>query len=165
MKAVDQGTQALLDNAKKRLASREGLFSKGYLPSLDILDLQREVIQGEREIAQNKASAAQLKSDQIKLGDQINQLVAENRKTLLDNLLEVRTNLFDFRKQLIQAAEVNRMMSITSPVDGVIQQLNISTVGGVVQPAQELMIIVPEEGNLQAEVSILNKDVGFIQPG
>jgi RTX toxin transport system membrane fusion protein len=35
----------------------------------------------------------------------------------------------------------------------------------VVQPAQELMIIVPEEGNLQAEVSILNKDVGFIQPG
>ncbi len=165
MKAVDQGTQALLDNAQKRLASREDLFSKGYLPGLEILELQREVIQSEREVAQSKASAAQLKSDQINLGDQITQLEAENRKTLLDTLLDVRTNLFDLRKQLIQATEVNRMMRITSPVDGVIQQLKLSTVGGVVEPAQALMIIVPEEGNLQAEVSILNKDVGFIQPG
>lgn len=165
MKAIDEGTEALLANAQKRLESREDLFSKGYLPSLEILELQREVIQSAREVAQNKASAAQLKSEQIKLEDQIKQLEAENQKALLDKLLEVRSNLYDLRKQLVQAAEIDRMMRITSPVDGVIQQLNVSTVGGVVQPAQDLMIIVPEVGNLQAEVNILNKDIGFIQSG
>ena len=46
-----------------------------------------------------------------------------------------------------------------------VQQLAVHTIGGVVTPAQELMLIVPEEEQLEAEVWIENKDIGFINPG
>jgi hemolysin D len=47
----------------------------------------------------------------------------------------------------------------------VVQQLAIHTVGGVVTPAQPLMVIVPSSGPLEVEAWIENKDVGFVQAG
>ena len=55
------------------------------------------------------------------------------------------------------------LQGITAPVDGVIQQLAIHTIGGVVTPAQELMVIVPDQQQLEAEVFIENKDIGFVE--
>lgn len=52
-----------------------------------------------------------------------------------------------------------------APVDGVVQQLAVHTLGGVVQPAQQLMVIVPDGMALEAEVMVLNKDVGFVYRG
>ena len=51
------------------------------------------------------------------------------------------------------------------PVAGTVQQLILSTVGGVVQPAQALMVIVPDNAQPVVEAQILNKDIGFIHPG
>ena len=56
-------------------------------------------------------------------------------------------------------------MTIKAPVDGVVQQLAVHTLGGVVTQGQELMIIVPEGLDLEAEVTIENKDVGFVRAG
>ncbi len=52
-----------------------------------------------------------------------------------------------------------------SPVSGTVQQLAISTVGGVVQPAQAIMIIVPDDASVVIEANIMNKDIGFIREG
>ncbi len=48
---------------------------------------------------------------------------------------------------------------------GTVQQLAIHTQGAVVQPAQQLLVIVPNEGVQLAEVKILNKDIGFVHEG
>lgn len=48
---------------------------------------------------------------------------------------------------------------------GTVQQLVLTTVGGVVQPAQALMVIVPDNAQPVVEAQILNKDIGFIRPG
>ncbi|MFA0411468.1 HlyD family type I secretion periplasmic adaptor subunit, partial [Vibrio splendidus] len=61
--------------------------------------------------------------------------------------------------------EREQLEIIRSPVDGTVQQLSIYTLGAVLQPAQNLMIIVPENAVQQAEIQILNKDVGFVYPG
>jgi hemolysin D len=52
-----------------------------------------------------------------------------------------------------------------SPIDGTVQQLAIHTVGGVVTPAQQLMVIVPADSHLEAEAMISNRDIGFVSPG
>jgi len=56
-------------------------------------------------------------------------------------------------------------MRLTAPVSGTVQQLALHTVGGVVTPAQPVMVIVPEDQPLEIEAFIENKDIGFIRPG
>jgi hemolysin D len=56
-------------------------------------------------------------------------------------------------------------MQLTSPVDGTVQQLAVHTIGGVVTPAQPLMMIVPRDNPLEVEAFIENKDIGFVRPG
>jgi hemolysin D len=55
-------------------------------------------------------------------------------------------------------------MYLTSPVDGTVQQLIVHTVGGVVTPAQPVMLIVPRDNPLEVEAFIENKDIGFVKP-
>jgi hemolysin D len=55
-------------------------------------------------------------------------------------------------------------MQLTSPVDGTVQQLVVHTVGGVVTPAQPLLVVVPRDHMLEVEAFIENKDIGFIKP-
>jgi len=50
-------------------------------------------------------------------------------------------------------------------VDGVVQQLAIHTVGGVVTPAQSLLVVVPSDSRLEIEAMVSNRDIGFVQPG
>ena len=56
-------------------------------------------------------------------------------------------------------------MILTAPVAGTVQELAVTTLGGVVTPAQALMTVVPEEQDLRVEVWIENKDVGFVHEG
>jgi hemolysin D len=54
---------------------------------------------------------------------------------------------------------------LTAPVDGVVQQLAIHTVGGIVTPAQALMVVVPSDSQLEIEAMVSNRDIGFVHAG
>jgi hemolysin D len=54
---------------------------------------------------------------------------------------------------------------LTAPVDGVVQQLAVHTVGGVVAQAQALAVVVPSESHLEIEAMLSNRDIGFVHPG
>src|SRR5262249_17994650 len=51
---------------------------------------------------------------------------------------------------------------LTSPVDGTVQQLTVHTVGGVVTPAQTLLVLVPSDSHLEIEAMVENRDIGFV---
>jgi hemolysin D len=65
-------------------------------------------------------------------------------------------------EELKKAEEKHRLTQIRSPIDGIVQQLEIHTTGAILTPAQPLMLVVPEGGKLQFEVWALNRDIGFI---
>lgn len=65
----------------------------------------------------------------------------------------------------IKAERRTRLQRLTAPVDGVVQQLAVHTVGGVVTPAQALAVVVPSEARLEIEASVSNRDIGFIRAG
>ncbi len=52
-----------------------------------------------------------------------------------------------------------------APTNGVVQELKVSTVGGVVTPAQELMYVVPQDAVLEARALLPNKDRGAVGRG
>ena len=55
------------------------------------------------------------------------------------------------------------LMQLTAPIDGTVQQLVVNTIGGVVTPAQPLMLIVPKHHPIEIEALLENKDIGFVK--
>ena len=76
-----------------------------------------------------------------------------------------RTNPGCASEELRKSARRRLFQQLRSPVDGIVQQLAVHTVGGVVQPAQPLMVIVPAGSEVAVEAQILNKDIGFVREG
>jgi HlyD family type I secretion membrane fusion protein len=66
---------------------------------------------------------------------------------------------------LVKAEQRQIQQRLLSPIDGTVQQLAVHTIGGVVQPAQQLLVVAPREDRLEMEALVLNRDIGFVQPG
>jgi hemolysin D len=92
------------------------------------------------------------------------QAVAEYRRTLFDELAKSEQKANGLTQDLIKAEQKTRLQLLTAPVDGVVQQLAIHTVGGVVTPAQSLLVVVPSGSRLEIEAMVSNRDIGFVQP-
>ena len=71
------------------------------------------------------------------------------------------------RQDTIEQDEVNeaRLQQLTAPIAGLVQQLAVHTVGGVVTPAQSLLVIVPTDSHLEIQAIVSNRDVGFVRVG
>jgi hemolysin D len=92
-------------------------------------------------------------------------LIAETRRVAYDALTEGDRAAAASHQDAIRSAAHSRLLKLTAPVEGTVQQLTIHTVGGVVPAAQPLMQIDPKENRVEVEAFIENKDVGFVQEG
>lgn len=77
-------------------------------------------------------------------------------------LSEAETRAHSLSKELNKAETRAAQQRLTAPIDGTVQQLAVYTVGGVVTPAQQLMVVAPEEGHIEIEAWVENKDIGFV---
>jgi hemolysin D len=93
------------------------------------------------------------------------QTVAEYRRTLFGELAEAERKAAGFAADLSKAKERTKLQLLTAPVSGMVQQLAVHTVGGVVTPAQTLMVIVPSDSRLEIEAMVSNHDIGFVHAG
>jgi hemolysin D len=84
---------------------------------------------------------------------------------LIAELTEVENQLATIDKEIIKAGKRVALQALRSPVDGVVKQLAVHTIGGVVTPAQRLMEIVPQNAALEIEAWFQNKDIGFVEEG
>ena len=84
---------------------------------------------------------------------------------MLDDLAKAEQKAAGLIQDVTKAEQRTSLQKLTASVDGVVQQLDIHTIGGVVTPAQRLMVIVPAESRLEIEAMISNRDVGFVEVG
>ncbi|NTW52631.1 MAG: HlyD family type I secretion periplasmic adaptor subunit [Chlorobiaceae bacterium] len=103
-----------------------------------------------------------------KLADVTNQRrahIAETQKNAQDALNEGLRQAQSSGHDAERSAAHSDLLRLTAPVAGTVQQLTVHTVGGVVQSAQPLMVIVPRQHQVEVEAFIENKDVGFVAEG
>jgi adhesin transport system membrane fusion protein len=81
------------------------------------------------------------------------------------DLTQQRAKLATLQQELLQKADELRRSDIRSPVDGRINNIAITTLGGVVQPGESIMQITPVDDQLIVETKVLPRDVAFIAPG
>lgn len=91
------------------------------------------------------------------------------RLTYLDRItnewIEVDRNIGILRQDLAKAVLLERASVLSSPVAGRVQQVEVGTLGDVVQTGQQLMVVVPDGTALEIEAMLLNKDKGFVREG
>ncbi|MBX3539972.1 MAG: HlyD family type I secretion periplasmic adaptor subunit [Chelatococcus sp.] len=166
--AVDAGIAKLdqsLPLLQERLKARETLLEKGLTPRYQVLELRQQVVAMKRDrdglAAQRAAAGAALAA----IARRREQTVAEIQRKLLSDLTAAQATVADLTQELTKAEQRKELQSITTPVDGVVQQLAVHTLGGVVQPAQALMVIVPRDDHVEIEAQVLNRDIGFVREG
>ena len=92
-------------------------------------------------------------------------LIAETRRAAYDQLTEGSRAAASLQQDALRSAAHSKLLTLTAPVSGTVQQLDVHTVGGVVSAARALMQIVPQETRIEVEAFLENKDVGFVQEG
>lgn len=97
-------------------------------------------------------------------GAQRRALDAEFRRDRSRELAEAERQAGSLLQELLKAEQRRSLQTLTAPIDGVVQQLAMHTVGGVVQPAQQLLVIAPFDDPREAEAFLLNRDIGFVRP-
>ena len=156
---------ATLPIISERADSLKALAEKKLTPRHTYLEIEQERI----EVTQDLASQRQIKEQIIAAIEQLRQqrLVQEKESlnVALTELRDVNRRIQNLDQENIKAIQRNERQHLVAPVDGVVQQLSVHTVGGVVTPAQQLMVIVPKEEGVEVEAIIENKDIGFVHEG
>lgn len=141
------------------------LEKKGFASKLRLLELQQVQVESEQDIATELAGIHESRSAIKASVHELAREEAEIRSNRLDELVESERQLKAVTQELLKAERRSSLRKLTAPVAGTVQQLSIHTVGGVVEAAKPLMIIVPKDSKLEVEVKILNRDIGFVKVG
>ncbi|OED43794.1 hemolysin D [Endozoicomonas sp. (ex Bugula neritina AB1)] len=157
--------EKVANNIKTRLQASKQLVEKKQYPRIQYLVEQQEELQIQLSMAEKKNEIEILIAQKKSLESNRASYLSEIRRGYYDALNDILETLAVIAQKLIQTRERRRQYNILAPINGVVQQLSVHTLGGAVQSAQQLMVIVPEGALLKAEVLVLNKDVGFVHSG
>ena len=150
---------------EERAAAYYKLFEKTYASRMQYLEMEKERIDKAKELARQEQ---QLVHDSAALAEaqrHSQTLAVEFKRRQLAELVSAETRAASLAREVIKAGSRAERQTLTAPIDGVVQQLAVHTVGGVVTPAQQLIVIVPQDQPLALEAWIENKDIGFVHSG
>ena len=157
--------QNTLPIVQQREADFRSLVQQGFMSSHAGQDRMRERIEIERDLATQQARQAEAQAAMAESRQGRAAYLAETQRTLRERHAKAILDLAQLRQQAAKTRQREQLALLTAPVAGTVQQLAIHSPGGVVTPAQNLMVIVPDEAEVTAEVVVQNKDIGFVQPG
>ncbi|MEW6036663.1 MAG: HlyD family type I secretion periplasmic adaptor subunit [Pseudomonadota bacterium] len=141
------------------------LVDRKFVSQHDYLEREQARIELQADLAAQQSRIQELSAALQEARHQKSTLAAETRRATLDALNEADQRTVALRHELDKAEVRKKLMVLTAPVDGSVQQLAVHTVGGVVTPAQPLMMVVPNDNPLEAEAFVENKDIGFVRAG
>jgi hemolysin D len=157
--------EATLPIARQREADFKGLTEQGFVSSHAGQDRTRERIEQESDLATQRARLAEAQAALLESTQARAAYLAETQRSLSERHSLAQSKREQLTQERNKTEQRSRLTQLTAPVDGIVQQVAVHTEGGVVTPAQVLMVIVPKDAQVSAEVVIDNKDIGFVYPG
>lgn len=151
--------------ARQRAQDFKDLVEKNFISRHGYLEKEQVRIEQEGELATQESRLSELAASLEEGRRQRTALIAETRRSALDSLNEAEQKISAYEQELVKSETRGRLMTLVASVEGTIQQLAVHTVGGVVTPAQTLMVVVPRDNALEVEAFLENKDIGFVEAG
>lgn len=158
---IDNKTaRATLVTVDRELEVISGLFEKKLVAMTRITALEREKLRLQGVIENTDVGATRLKEKVQELRLRRDQVRQDYHQEAAKQLAELQKSITELRQQVIIAHDARRRIDIRAPTDGVVQQLRVFTVGGVVRPGDPILDLVPVSDTLiiKARVSPLDAD-------
>ncbi len=143
----------------KELKSLETLETRQLVTSSKMMALRREAARLDGERAQLVASIGQGKQRIAEIEIQRLSIGSEAKSEIIKELREAEGRLAELSERRTAALDQLNRIEIRSPVDGIVHQMSVSTVGGVINTAEPVMMIVPEGDKLLIEAKVAPKDI------
>jgi hemolysin D len=155
----------LMDTLNQRVSARQQAIDLNAGTRINLFDAKEELERTQVQLATDEGQLietdAALKSVQSEKAKTVSQFVADNQ----NKLAEASRKADEARQALAKATARLEHMKLLAPIDGIVQQTAVTTVGQVVTTAQQLAVITPTGGKLQVEALVANLDIGFVKVG
>ncbi len=143
----------------------ESLSKNNYVPKLQVSEVKERLVGMRQDLAIRREESAKSRAGERAVLEQLAKTESEFAREALDALTEAEAARALRTEELKKANEKAGRTVLSAPVAGVVQQLQVHTIGGVVKPADPLMVVVPNDGELIVDAMVPNKDAGFIRAG
>lgn len=157
--------ESSLTISQERLALVEPMAERGLSARTDLLALRSEVADLTGQIAAAEEGAARLIAALREAELQVQQAEQQFRQESLSELTLRRAELASAQQQLRGATDRVSRTEVRSPVDGVVNAIDVTTIGAVVTAGSRIMDIVPKSDFLLVEARLKPSDVAFVIPG
>jgi len=164
-KQIVKHQESSLEMIHEEIQMTAPMVERGVRSRVDFLQLQRQSNQATQDLNSAKLSIVRLNAEIEELQLKRKQIRQEYESTTQEQLNETQVQLQEVMAQLEGLSDQVLRTNITAPQNGIVKKLFVNTIGGVVQPAQDLVEIVPTDNQLLVEVKIKPSDIAFIYHG
>jgi membrane fusion protein len=158
-----------IEDALKLIAEElnglEKLYKEGLVSMQRVTTLKRERAQLEGDRGARLAARAQAAGKSSEIDLQILQLEEDRRTEVAKELTEVEAKISEYEDRQVAAIDQLKRLDITAPLAGRVYQLAVHTINGVINPGEQLMLVVPEADSLTVEARIATHDIDQIRLG
>jgi len=151
--------------AQRRAADYKNLVQQNFVSQHGYLEREQARIEQEGDLSFQQARVSELSQAIEEAKKRRESIIAEFARTAVNAKVDADKRAALLEQELVKARTREEQQILIAPVDGTVQQLAVHTVGGVVTPAQVLMVIAPTDYQAEIEAVLENKDVGFVKVG
>lgn len=139
--------------------------SRGSAPRMELLDLERSIKEKQAELNGVLSSLPRAKAAVAEAQARIKDIETTAKAQAQAELSAKMTEMNAIKETLAGYQERKGRTEIRSPVEGIVKDIKVNTVGGVVKPGQDVVEIVPQDDQLLVEAKIRPSDIAFLHPG
>lgn len=157
--------QSSLKLAQDQVNMLAPLAAKGIVPQTELLTAQRELVDIQGRLAAARQGVARAEASIREAQAQLSEARFDFRQQALNERSEVATKIAMNQETLKGASATAERSELRAPVTGLVNDVQVTTVGGFVNPGEKIMQIVPTGDKLLIEARIAPKDIAFIKEG
>ncbi|MBT5414424.1 MAG: HlyD family type I secretion periplasmic adaptor subunit, partial [Rhodospirillaceae bacterium] len=161
IRALEVGLEVLVEQE----AAIATLAGKGYFPKLRYLSIKRQVAEAKGQLGQVRQQLRSTEAALLEASSRRDSVGRDMLSEVLGRLAQARIERDRAFRTLQQQRSRLANLVIRSPVDGIVQNLEIAAVGQAIPPGDPIMNIVPTGDTLIVEAQVSNADIGFIYIG
>lgn len=161
----EQQFRSSLGLLRKEIEMSEPLVASGAISAVEVLRLKRAEVESRGQLDATTLAIPRAQAAIKEIESKIGEARGRFRSDALTQLNEARTELSKLKSTGKALEDRVRRTLVTSPVRGVVKQVLVSTIGGVIQPGSDLVEIVPLDDTLLIEARIRPQDIAFLHPG
>jgi HlyD family secretion protein len=154
-----------IDLISSELKGVQALFDKQLVPLTRLTALQRQAAQLEGERSQLKSAIAETRSKISQAQLEIVKIDQDLRSDVMKDLREAQDRETELAQKIVAARDQLNRVEIRAPSAGVVHQLTVHTIGGVIGAGEVIMEIVPDSDDLQIEARLPPVEIDQVHAG